>query len=813
MFGIIAFISSSFSTTFYSKNTLSFQKKTLSGKITDKKTGEPLPGVSIYITDLKTGTTSGTDGTYKIENLPQSRVLVQVSFIGYKLIIETIDLSVTTTKDFALEESIAELNEIVVTGLSKAAEKNRTPTPISTISPIQLLQNSSTNIIDALANQPGISQVTSGAGISKPAIRGLGYNRVVTVIDGIRQEGQQWGDEHGIEIDEFAVNKVEILKGPASLSYGSDAMAGVINMLSAPTLPDGKIMGNILANYQTNNGLIAYSANFAGNQKGFIWDIRYSNKMAHSYQNKYDGYVFNSGYKENTFGGIIGFNKSWGYSHLHFSVYNLNPGIVEGKRDSVSGKFLKPITLNDSTADATIASESDFKSYTPLTPYQKIHHYKVVLNNSFIIRNGSLKATIGWQQNQRQEYADILNVNRYALFFLLNTINYDLRYILPEKNNLSISFGANGMGQTSQNKGVEFLIPEYNLFDLGVFFTAKKTIEKLDISGGLRYDRRNEKGKDLFLNAAGEKVDSPDTSSFHQFNAFNSTFSGVSGSIGATYQLTENVFTKINISRGFRAPNIAEISANGTHEGSLNYIIGVPTLKAESSLQFDYALGLNSNYITAEIDLFSNYISNYIFLSKLNSASGGDSLTDGFSTFNYSSGNANLSGGEVSIDIHTRKLEWLHFENSFSYVQAVQKNQPDSTKYLPFTPAPKYTSELKISKKKLGKYFSNSYFKFGIDYYFSQNKFYAAFGTETETKGYTLLNCGMGTDILSKNKILFSIYINANNITDIGYQSHLSRLKYGDVNNVSGRTGVFNMGRNISFKLIVPLDFRRKKTD
>lgn len=182
-------------------------KTTLTGKITDHKTGEALPGVSIYFPDLKTGATSDIDGTYKIENLPQTKALVQISFIGYKLIAEQIDLATTTTKDFAMDESVAELNEVVVTGLSKSAEKNRTPTPISTISSIQLKQLSATNIIDAIATQPGISQVTTGSGISKPVIRGLGYNRVVVVNDGIRQEGQQWGDEHGIEIDEYGVNR------------------------------------------------------------------------------------------------------------------------------------------------------------------------------------------------------------------------------------------------------------------------------------------------------------------------------------------------------------------------------------------------------------------------------------------------------------------------------------------------------------------------------------------------------------------------------------------------------------------------------
>ncbi|MEI6061169.1 MAG: TonB-dependent receptor [Bacteroidota bacterium] len=785
-------------------------KTTLSGRITDKLTGELIPGVSIYLPELKTGSISNADGSYKIDNLPQANILIQVSFIGYKLVSEYIDLSATSTKDFTLEESINELNEVVVTGLSKAAQVNRTPAPITTIPTLQLLQTSSANIIDALTRKPGISQVTTGSGISKPVIRGLGYNRVVTVNDGIRQEGQQWGDEHGIEIDEFAVSKVEILKGPASLSYGSDAIAGVINLISAPTLPDGKIAGNLLVNYQTNNGLIAYSANFAGNQKGFIWNVRYSNKKAHAYQDKYDGYVFNSGYDENTISGILGFNKSWGYSHLHFSAYNLTPGIISGDRDSLSGKFTKPIAINDSTAATALATNDDYKSYSPLNPYQKVHHYKAVLNNSFVAGNGSLKTTIGWQQNQRQEYGDILNANKYGLFFLLNTINYDVRYILPEKNNLDISFGVNGMKQVSQNKGTEFLVPEYDLFDIGVFAIAKKSLGKLDLSGGLRYDSRTEHGKDLYLGAGGMRLNEPGLNVYHQFTAFNSTFTGVSGSLGATYQFSERLFTKVNVSRGFRAPSIGEAGANGLHDGTNRYEIGDPNLKAEHSFQYDYSLGYTSNHITAEIDLFSNSISNFIFQRKLSGVAGGDSLNQGYSTFKFVSGNASLSGGEISVDIHPHPLDWLHFENSFSYVQSTQKGEPDSLKYLPFTPAPKFTSELKASAKKVGKNLANSYVKIGVDKYFAQNKFYAAYGTETATPGYTLLDVGLGSDIVSKGKTLFSLYISAGNLADVAYQSHLSRLKYESVNNANGRTGVYNMGRNISFKLLVPIEFSRK---
>lgn len=803
MKNILLIIVSLLLNSFAAKSAGETEKAALSGKITDKLSGELLPGVSIYITDLKTGTVSEIDGTYKIENLPIKKVLVQVSFIGYKTIVETVDLTTTTTKDFSMEESVKEIKEVVVTGLSQAAEKNRTPTPISIISATKLRESVSTNIIDAIASQPGVSQVTTGAGISKPIIRGLGYNRVVVVNDGIRQEGQQWGDEHGVEIDEASINKVEILKGPASLAYGSDAMAGVINMITAHTLPEGKIEGNISANFQTNNGLIAYSGNIAGNNKGFIWDARYSNKMAHAYQNKYDGYVFNSGFTENALTGILGLNKSWGYSRLQMSYYHLMPGIVEGDRDSATGKFIKPIALNDSTEGSTIATDKDFTSYSISTPFQQIHHYKMVLNNSFYIKEGNLKISIGFQQNHRQEYADILFPNQYGLYFLLNTINYAVSYSLPEKNNLSVSFGVNGMQQSSKNKGTEFLVPEYNLFDIGVFGVIHKSYEKLDVSGGIRFDSRTERGEDLYL----------DLLPIQQFKAFNSRFSAFSGSAGMSYQFSEKVFAKLNASRGFRAPNIGEIGANGEHEGTGRYEIGDPDLKAETSIEIDAAFGIESEHISVEVDIFNNSINNFIYSGKLIAVNGSDSIMDASNpipTFKFIQGNANLMGGEVTLDIHPHPLDWLHFENSFSYVQSIQKNASDSTKYLPFTPAPKFQSDLRANAKKIGKILSNAYFKIGVENYFAQNKFYAAYGTETATPSYTLIDIGLGADFMYKNKTICSLYIGANNITDIAYQSHLSRLKYGDPNYVTSRTGVYNMGRNVSFKIIIPIGLAAK---
>jgi iron complex outermembrane receptor protein len=253
------------------------------------------------------------------------------------------------------------------------------------------------------------------------------------------------------------------------------------------------------------------------------------------------------------------------------------------------------------------------------------------------------------------------------------------------------------------------------------------------------------------------------------------------------------------------------MGSNGIHEGTLRYELGNPDLKAETSLQLDYSLGYNSEHVSADLDLFTNRIDNYIFLAKLQSVSGSDSLVDGNSVFKYTAGNATLAGGELTIDIHPHPLDWLHFENSFSLVNGVQKDQPDSSRFLPMIPAAKFTSDLKAASGSLGRHLKNSFVKIGVDYYFRQNHFYAAYGTETETPSYTLLNLSLGTDVHSNNKTLFTCIISAENLLDEAYQSHLSRLKYAPQNFASGRKGVYNMGRNIGFKVIIPFQISKAR--
>jgi iron complex outermembrane receptor protein len=788
----------------------------LSGKITDDKSNAALNGASIYIPDIKTGTLSKSDGSYEIKNIPNGTYLVEVSFVGFASITKEVTINGKSVMDFTLNRSTIESPGVVITGVVAATEQQTNPAPVSIVNQKTLQQTTSDNIIDALRNAPGVSQIKDGPAISKPVIRGLGYNRVVVINDGIRQEGQQFGDEFGIEVDPYTVDKVEILRGPASLSYGSDAMAGVINFISAPTLPEGQVKGNIQGIYQTNNGLYGGSANIAGNSNGVTYDARYTLTDAHAYKNKYDGYVFNSGYGESNFKGSIGINRHWGYSRMILSSFDLKTGIVEGGRDGVTGQFTKHVMASGGSDSTEIVSPDELKSYShDLIIHQHIRHYKAVWDNSFAIGSGRLGVRLGFQGNLRQEANDATLGNVYNIYYFLNTFNYDVHYTFAEKKHFEFSVGANGMQQSSKNKGLLFLVPAYNLFDVGVFAVAKKTFNNFSITGGLRFDNRTLHGDDLWLDSSGLVVPSNTANSVHRFTAYKSDFSGISGSIGATYNFTKTFYGKINISRAFRAPNIAESGSNGIHDGTPFYEIGDPTLKPETSLQIDATLGINTKDISAELTLFDNNINNYIFPVKLASVLGGDSIrTDVMAatngpTFKYISGNVVLTGGELTLNIHPQTVPWLHFNNTLSILSAIQKNQMDSTKYLPYTPPNKFYSGVEFVAKKLGNTLANSYIRIDVENYFKQNKIYYKFGDETVTPGYTLLNAGIGTDISSKGHTLFSVAVYANNLADVTYQSNMSRLKYGDLNAVTGRNGVYEMGTNFVFKINVPIDFKK----
>lgn len=710
------------------------------------------------------------------------------------------DTSTPLFPDFHDDECDIDLEEVFVTGLTGAARLRYAAAPMSVVGGSQLELQSPVNIIGALARQPGVAQISTGSGISKPVIRGLGFNRVLVVNDGVRQEGQQWGDEHGVEIDGNSVSSAEIIKGPASLMYGSDALAGVIVFNDAPTMRNGGIHASASAGYASNNGLADYSLDFRGNRNGLLWNWRWSQAWAHDYSAPGDGFVPNTRFRSRALKGMLGLARTWGTSKLIMSYYHFTPGMTEP--DALPG--------------------GSPRSYATALPYQTVGHYKIVSDNMIYLGSGMLTAIVGYQQNRRWEFEEHDHSHAHAeatdvaspqhgdasggghdhdhdhaggeaeagLDFRLHTVNYDVRYAPGDIAGWRLNVGANGMWQASQNLGEEFLIPAYRLVDAGVFATTTRDFEPagIHLSGGLRYDLRHVHSLPL---TEGEAV---------RFTDFTRNFSALSGSVGATWEATRRLLLRLNVAHGFRAPNMSEMGSNGVHHGTFRYEIGDQQLKAEHSWQFDVGAEYAGKFVTAQVALFANRISNYIYLRRT-----GETM-DATPVYRFTSGDARLLGGEVEINIHP--LEWLHFHNGLSLVDARLIHAPSAEeKYLPFTPAPRWLSTLHCDIPHHIAWMGHSFAQIEADVNARQSHVMTAGGTETPTPGYTLWNFSLGTDFhLRSGRQLCQLSLTVSNIFNKGYQSHTSRLKYADTYALTGRYGYNDMGRNVTVRLTFPLD-------
>ncbi len=808
----------------------------LSGTIKDFHTGAFLRGATIYIPDLHVGSISDSTGNYSIKNIPAGNYLVKISIIGFSSIVERVNIKGIIKQDYALNEFASALKDVIVTGVSSATDQQKNPISVSTMNYKDLLENSSTNVIDAIAKVPGVSAITDGQSISKPVIRGLGYNRVLTVNDGVEQVDQAWFDEFGIEADPDAVNRYEILKGPASLAYGSDAIAGVVNLIPEQPLPEGQTKGDILANYQTNNGLINTMAHFAGTKKGIAWSARIDNTMAHAYQDPQDGYVLNSQFSNFNVDGTLGLHRKWGYTQLHASYFDMHTGIVDGTRDSATGIMERQVAypdLNGGAPSYEIPTQQEQKSYTPFVIYQRIRHTKIVWDNSVAVGSGRITGIFSWQKNQRQETNDPTIPNTPDIYYSSNAATYDLRYISPQIGGFNISGGINGVYQDSKSLGTLLLIPNYNFFEIGGFAIANQKIGKLNLSGGIRFDTRTFNGIDHWVDSTTQAPAAPDApNAFHEFPGFTSHFNGMSFSFGGAYDITKSLFVKANIARGWRAPNVAECAANGVHDGTVVYEIGDNTLNPETSLEEDIAIGINSKEINVEVDLFNNNINKFIYAEGLQSVFGGDSINNSLNAaglgaapvYKYTQGKAVLYGGEIMLNIHPSSLPWIELNSSLSMVYGGLSNAPDSIKYLPFVPPTRITADLKFPIKQLSKGIKNAYLKFGLLNCFQQSNIYQQYAiynglntaltpyeyaaSTSATKGYTLFNAGIGGDILSRGHTFCQLYFICTNLFNTTYMDYMSRFKYYPVNYTTGRVGVFNMGRNLSIKVLIPLDFK-----
>ena len=709
-------------------------QNTVSGTITDTN-NKPLSGVSIYIQELQKGTISKVDGTYSLTNLPKGNVSISYALVGYGAQNKTSTGNQKhTIINVHLATSVFEMDEVIVsTAFNKLQSQNVMKVAHETMK--NLSRKGTSTLIEGLATIPGLAQVSTGTSIGKPVIRGLSGNRVLVYSQGVRVENQQFGDEHGLGLNDAGIESVEIIKGPASLLYGSDALGGVLyfnpekfaNANSYKVNFSQKLFANTLGS-NSSLGLKTSTDNWKFLARGSL--------NTHSdYKTADREKVTNTRYQEKDFKSGIGYSDAFFSSVLRYNYNDLNLGIPE----------------------EGIAEQSSSK--TVLFPKQAVSNHLISLNSSVFFNTSKLDLDFGFISNNRSEFEDS---DVAILKMKLNTFNYNAKYYLPSSNKIQTIVGVQGMQQTNVNTGEEYLIPDAVTKDFGIFGTTNYEWGSNVIQAGLRFDTRN-----LTTDAKG--ISGEDGA----FEALNKSYTSWNASMGYKTNFSEAFVFRLNLASGFRAPNLAELTSNGVHEGTNRYEVGNANLKTEQNFQTDLNLEYKTDHIEFFVNGFYNHINDFIYINPT-----GESIDDN-DVFNYIQNNANLYGGEIGLHFHPHPLDWLHFETSFETVTGKKQNGD----YLPLIPANNWNNTLRLELNDTN-WLKESFATISLSSTFNQNK---VSGFETRTGGYSLLNLGLGGTLhFGRTKV--EVNLNGNNITNKKYIAHLSRLK---------ADGISNIGRNI----------------
>ncbi len=729
-----------------------FGQNALTGHISDKSDNTPLVGANIYFPELSKGVVSDANGNYSIKSLPSGELLVTFSFIGYKTEIRKINIDHSgLSLDIALSPVVVQGEEVVISGNFTGTQHINT-VKISTLESKTLLHVASPSFMEAITTIPGVDMISKGPGIGTPVIRGLSTSNVLFLNNGISLQNFQFSENHPYLIDESGVGRIEVLKGPASLLYGSGAVGGVINIIPKTPLPEGKIEGEATMKYFTNTNGLSGNLGVRGTNNNIVWGI---NGRINSNKDYVDGngdQVINSRYNTNSIKADVGLIKKAGTFRL-FTEYSQNK-------------------LGLTVPPAIKKIEDDNRKNNIW--YQDLSNLLIHSKNKIWTGKVKTEIDLAWQQNHRKLNTDPDKPFFTSVDMLLNTLNYSARTTIPVKSSFKISTGFQGMWQNNRNNfAPDHVLPNATINEISAFAMGQYQTEKLNIETGLRYT--------YYSVAVPEQPKGlPDKP---LIGSLKKQYNNISFSLGATYHLTKQLLFRANVASAFRSPNLAELTQDGVH--GTRYEKGNPDLKTQRNTEADIGLHLHTVHTTLDVSGFYNHVNNFIYLSPST-----DTTISGLPIYYYQQEMANLFGGEAKIHIHPHPAHWLHLMANWSYVVG-KKN---SGGYLPFIPAQKFRFEIKLKKEKWSA-FQNSFFKIGTNLTMAQNN-PAQF--ESATDGYWLLDMGLGTEI-KIGKQLINISINGNNLLNKDYQDHLSTLK---------PLGIYDMGRNISFVLRIPIGIK-----
>lgn len=630
-----------------------------------------------------------------------------------------------------------------------------------------LLKNQGNTFINTLEKLAGISAIHTGVGISKPVIRGLSLNRVIVNEYGIKQEGQQWGVDHGLEIDQFNVDRVEVLKGPVSVLYGTDGIGGVINILPPIIPPKNTFSGNVISQYKSNNDLFSGSVQLLFNKNDVFSIIRASKHEYGSYKVPSDSFVYNSyvlpiynnrlkntGGKEFSASLLQGIRRSWGQTSFYFSMFQQEAGFFVGAFGPPRAYQLLPESNNRKIA----------------LPKQTIRHYKFISNTHIHLPKGRLELDAGFQLNNRNEYAKphiggsfINDFSDEALGLDLITYNFNVRYTI-EKRKYQLIVGSANMLQHNNISGYEFLIPNYKMHQIGVFgFGEYKWNDHILSTAGLRFDYAQQ-------NVAATSIGIMDSlGNILGYNlrndALNKNYKNFTFSFGTLFHKSHHEQYKFNIGTAYRIPAVVELAANGMHHGTFRHELGNSNLNSEKGMMVDVAYYFHKGKWSIQATPFVNYFTNYIYLNPSGRFS---NLPEAGQVYQYANDPAVFTGFESYIKYDVTNT--LQLDNAIEYVWNQNLNRKTG---LPFTPPFSWLHELEWKPFINLSNWQHFYFQVSGQLFAAQNNTAA---NEPNTAGYYVVNAGTGIQYLI-GPTRIHLMLQLRNAFNAVYYNNMSRYR------------------------------------
>ena len=706
---------------------------TLSGRVVARD-GHAVAGATVVVVELHRIALTQTDGQFRFADMPAGTYTVTVRRLGFAPLARQVSVAASTTLDLTLERTSVWVEPVTVTATRAPLDVFSSPLPTEALSEDRLRRAQSVSLAHALAQLPGINALSTGQQIGKPVIRGLAGPRVLVLEDGSRLEDYSWSDEDGPSVDARLAQRVEVIRGPASVLYGSDALGGVVNVIPEE-LPDANggprtMHTGFEISGASNNAEFEGAARVEGASGGWGWRLFGIGRFASSLHTPV-GELDNTGFSAMSGEAVVGARGARGSTTLRYTRYGGEFKLLE--------------------AEGPATGETG-------RPERKLSDDRVQLAGDYLLGGVRVETKAQWQRHSLVEVADTgvsaggAPLEGTAFDLLLNTLTLDVLAHHTAGARVHGTLGVSGLTQSNDTRGRIPLVPDARLRSGAVFAFEQAVLGRLSLLAGARVDvRRLTADSNAKLGLSSQTRD---------YTAF-------SGNVGIVYRMGAAALTA-NLGRAWRAPTLFELYSNGAHLGEARYEIGDPGLKPEAGMNVDAAVRWQRGRIRAELAGYRNAIGRFVYITPTDSfVTVSTSPPDSLRVYRYQQANARLVGGEAAVEVEVARPLTLH-----ARADAVRGTNRATGDPLPLLPPARVALGAELHRIAFS-WADRTYAGAEVEVTTRQTRLNPL---DIPTGGHTLLNLSAGI-VRSLFGRVCHVDITVRNATNVSYRSFLSRYK------------------------------------